>query len=340
MNTLSFDWATKKAFTYYDPQKDKVKELANRIEAFKEFVESLEEKTICLFEAGGSDTLKLMLYREGHVVGTVPGKKARDFRDEMGYEKSDEKDPKTLYEYYEREKCNCFCEKSTHLLPFPFLQFSEQDSKLAEIKILFRSHEDMKKDMVREKLKLIAFKHKHELINANGSIDKFIQYKNDSIEAKEKDVCLLKKELGEKLKEFPIWNDVLKDQKGIGPVIAAGLLAELGGREFKDDGSLKHYCGMIPKKESYQFNRYVKNILFHFTEGVIKHRVPVYREFYDEMKRYYLEKHPDWRPGKVNNFAKKAVSVKFLLDFWKLYSGKCNFIIEKSRNYMPSPEGK
>ena len=337
MKTLAIDWATKKTLTYYDPQKDKVKELANRIEAFKEFAGSLKEKTVCLFEAGGSDTLKLMLYHEGHVVGSIPGKKAKDFRDEMGYEKSDERDPRTLYEFYEREKRSATFEKSTSQMPFPFLQFSEQDSKLAEIKILFRSHEDMKKEMVREKLKLIAFKHKHELINANGSIDKFIQYKNDSIEAKEKDVRLLKKEMGEKLKEFPIWNDVLKDQKGVGPVIAAGLLAELGGREFTNDGSLKHYCGMIPKKESYQFNRYVKNILFHFTECVIKHRVPVYREFYDEMKRYYSEKHSDWRPGKVNNYAKKAVSVKFLLDFWKLYSGKCKPNNEKSITNLPSP---
>lgn len=80
---------------------------------------------------------------------------------------------------------------------------------------------------------------------------------------------------------------------------------------------MKHYAGMVSKNEFHDYNRYVKVILYQFAEQVIRQRTPKWRELYDNMKIFYENKHPDWSKGKVNNYAKKFIETKFLLEFWK-----------------------
>lgn len=318
MRIISFDWATTKEITYYDATSGKVKVLANTLESFEKFLAKLKEPVTMLFEAGGGDTLKIMAFRAGHTVLTVPGIKVKEYRDRSDKIKSDEIDPKTLFEFYEEEGAVSAVHKLGRSCPPSFYPFTEHDASIASLKILFRSHEDMKKEMVREKLKLIAFRRRYELVNVDAAaIEKFSEHKKTSIEAKEKDLALMKKELAKKVPEFPIWRNYLQTIKGCGATIAAGMIAELGGRTFDNDESVKHYAGMIPRAASKTFNRYLKVTLFQFAECIIKARTPLWRPFYDDMKKYYLDRHPDWRPGKVDAYAKKLVETKFLLEFWK-----------------------
>lgn len=344
MRILSFDWATKKALTYYDSKTEKVKEIPNAIEAFEGFFEKLDgKKATMLFEFGGGDTFKIMAYRAGHSVLQVPGKKIKDFRDSKGEEKSDENDARLIYEYYienngggasfglpknvmqrlplstktKGEGAISDMRNSTSPLPSPFYPFQETDADIAEIKILFREHEDLKKDMVREKLKKIAFELKFRIASVSGDrIKKMLFHKNAVTAAKERDVELIKKTLKEKVAKFNVWNNYYKDMKGAGSTIISGLIGELGGRQFESDESLKHYCGMVPKKEFTNYNRYVKAILFQFVEQIIKQRTPEWRELYDNMKIYYAEKHADWSKGKVNAYAMKFIETKLVIDFW------------------------
>jgi len=166
-------------------------------------------------------------------------------------------------------------------------------------------------------LKRFAFKRKFEIAQVAGDrIETMLLQKDIAIVAKEKEVEQIKGILEKKIKQFRVWDHYLKGVKGVGPVIAAGLIGELGGREFESDESLKHYAGMMPRNSSHNFNRYVKVVLFQFVEGIIKNRTPKWRDLYDSMKIFYWNKHDDWRLGKVDAYAKKFVETKFLLEFW------------------------
>jgi len=356
MRILACDWATKKALKIYDSQTKKIKTIQNSIDEFEKFLKDLggsararmrnsvaplPSPIVFLFEHGGGDTFKIMAFRAGHTVLQVPGKKINDYRESLGKEKTDEGDAKLIYDFYEAGAEFSVTEKpmnklprlkdnnggsaanqvrdSIKVLPPSFSLFTEQNADIAEIKILFREHEDLKKDMVREKLKKIAFKRKFEIAQvADDRIKKMLFHKDAAIVAKEKEVEQIKKVLEKKVKQFRVWENYLEGVKGVGPVIAAGLIGELGGRQFdNDDESLKHYAGMLPRSESCNYNRYVKVILFQFAEGIIKQRTPAWREMYDSMKEYYKKKHDDWRPGKIDAYAKKFVETKFLLEFWR-----------------------
>jgi len=175
--------------------------------------------------------------------------------------------------------------------------------------------------MVREKLRKIAFKKKFEIAHVSGNrTNMMLMHKDGAIIAKENELKVLKKILEDKVKGFRVWNKYLVDVKGVGPTIAAGLIGELGGRQFDTDESLKHYAGMIPRNESKNYNRYVKVILFQFAEGIIKARTPVWRDLYDSMKSFYRDKHGDWRPSKVNAYAMKFIETKFLIEFWRKWN--------------------
>jgi len=354
MRILACDWATKKALKIYDSQTKKVKTIQNSIDEFEKFLKTLggsaekkvnnsesrlpSSKVTFLFEHGGGDTFKIMAFRASHQVFQVPGKRINDYRESLGKEKTDEGDAKLIYDYY-MEECFSSNENSVPrlpppdenkggsakknvrnskvLLPPPFLIFTEQNADIAEIKILFREHEDLKKDMVREKLKKIAFKRKFEIAQvADDRIKKMLFHKDAVIVAKEKGVEQIKKVLEKKVKQFRIWDNYLEGVKGVGPVIAAGLIGELGGRQFDSEESLKHYAGMLPRNDSKNYNRYVKVVLFQFVEGIIKQRTPVWRDIYDSMKKFYKKKHEAWRPGKIDAYAKKFVETKFLKEFW------------------------
>ena len=203
-------------------------------------------------------------------------------------------------------------------LPSPFYSFKESDADISALKIVFRQHEDLKKSMVREKNKLSAFKRVFEIANvADKEIEKTIFQLETSIIGKEKAIAGIKKILEKKVKQFEIWNKHLRDIKAVGPVIASGLFRELGGKHFDNDESLKHYAGMVAKKEFHDYNRYIKVVLYQFAEQVIRHRTLRWRELYDNMKAYYQKKHEDWSKGKVNNYAKKFIETKFLVWFWE-----------------------
>ncbi|MBA7485416.1 hypothetical protein ES707_20962 [subsurface metagenome] len=203
-------------------------------------------------------------------------------------------------------------------MPVPFSIFTEQDADIAEVKVLFREHEDLKQSMVRDKNKLFAFETKFRIARvADDRVKKIKENRKQVIVLKERELKQFKRVLEKKVQAFKIWDAHLKDLKAVGPVIAAGLIGELGGRQFDNDSSLKHYAGMVPKSEFHDYNRYVKVILFQFIEGVIKHRTPKWRELYDDIKTFYAKKHPDWSKGKVNNYAKKFIETKFLVWFWE-----------------------
>lgn len=320
MRVLSFDWHKKKALTVYDSKSKNVKEIPNTIEQFEKFLKKLDKKVVMLFEFGGGDTYKILAFRAGHKVIQIIPKAIKDYRVSKGKFKDDVLDARTIYDYFrERGGSATGSMKNISILSLPssFYLFQEQNADIAEIKILFREHEDLKQQMVREKLKLISFKKQFEIARvADERIKKLKFNKEASIIVKEKEVEILKKTLKEKVKQFDVWTKFYENIKGTGSTIIAGLIGELGGRIFDGDNNLKHFAGMVTKREFHNYNRYVKANLFQFAEQVIKHRIPHWRKLYDNMKIFYSTKHPKWTKRKVDNYTKKFIETKFLLEFW------------------------
>ena len=335
MNKIyAIDWATKKNFTVYDGKK--AKSISNTAEEFDKFLDKIggsaisivtkslnkgQPSPILLFEEGGADAQKLKAYRAGMTVLTISGKKIHDYREFLNIEKSDKKDAELIYKFYVKGGGSAsirVTKSSNGTQPSPFRLFHELDADIAEVKILFREHEDLKETMVREKNKLFAFSNKYKLANvASNQGKKIIASKEVSIKEAEKQLRIIKLILENKVKKFPIWKEYLKGIKGVGPVIAAGLIGEIGNKTFDSKEGVKHYAGIIPRAEGCDFNRKLKVTLFQFVEGVIKFKTPKWREMYDSIKVFYAEKHEDWSKGKCNNFAKKFVQSKFLIEYWK-----------------------
>lgn len=364
MKVFSFDWAIKKKLARYDSITNKVKEIANTIEAFEKFLAKLKTPAMMLFEHGGGDTYKIMAYRAGHTVAQVPGKRIKDYRDANNLAKSDAVDAKAIYDYFIKEGGGVAltvskrirismppadakngggtrCRVSARIvgeLPAPFSIFTEQDAEVAEIKILYREHESIKVSMVREKNKLRAFALKFEIARVAGdAVGKIKKEAKIEIASKEKRLTLLKKELAKKVEPFPVWAHY-KDVKGIGPTIVAGLVGELGGRTFDGRAGLKHYAGMMPRADDNNYNRYIKATLFQFAGCIIKARTPKWRPLYDDIKKYYAKKHKDWRPAKVDAHAKKFIETKFLEEFYcNLRGGASAHVFKRIERYLPAP---
>lgn len=296
----SIDWAVRKELRVFDIKKEKLKTISSTVPEFAKFLTSIKDPTNFYFEEGGGDSFKLLARRKGHQVYTILGKKTKEHRDNLGVEKSDEADAVIIG----------LIAKSQ---PEEFYQFRELDDITARISILFKERADTEESLVRQKNKLFALKGRLELIDLDGYKEKVIKRKENIIDALEKEFRLQSKLLGKEVEKHHVWSNYLKDIKGVGAVVGAGLIARIKrASRFTDKYSLRHFAGMIAKKGNQQFDHKLKKTLYHFTEGIIKQRTPIWRELYDNMKEFYKDKHPDWSKAKVNNFAKKFVQTKFL----------------------------
>lgn len=296
----SLDWATRKELRVYDVTKDKLKIIPSTVPEFAKFLTGIKKPDSFYLEEGGGGSFKLLARRKGHQVHTIPGKKTKEYRENIGLEKSDEVDAVIIGQIAKTQ-------------PGEFYQFRELDDVTARIAILFKERADTEESLVRQKNKLFALKDRLELISLDGYKDKVIERKQSIINALQKEFELQSKLLGKEVEKHPVWTDYLKDIKGVGAAVAAGLIARIKrASRFTDKYSLRHFAGMVAKKGDQGFDHKLKKTLYHFTEEIIKQRTPVWRESYDNMKEFYKGKHPDWSKGKVNNFAKKFVQTKFL----------------------------
>ena len=305
MLNYAVDWATKKDLAITKDGK-KVKFIPATIESFDKFLDGLNgDKYQFYFEEGGGDSFKLLANKNGHKVFTTLGKNTDDRREKLGIEKTDENDVKIIFDM---AKDN----------PELFREFALLDVITAKICVLFKIRKDTEENLVRAKNRLFALDKRLELLDLGKDKDKLLEKEKNTIERLEEQFKMQTNTLGKLLQKHPVWNNYLKNEKGIGAVVASGLIAGIKrASKFDDRYSMRHYAGMITKKGNQGFNHQLKRTLYFFIEGIIKARTPIWRELYDNMKIYYGDKHPDWSKGKVNNYAKKFVQTKFLDGLYK-----------------------
>lgn len=298
-------WAIKKELKIFDLEDGRSKTMTPSIMEFSKFLDKIKKENSFYFEEGGGDSFKLLARRKGHQVFTLPGIRTKECREDLKLPKTDENDAvamKLLIKEY----------------PEDFYEFKELDETTARVAIIFKERSDNEKVKVATKLRLFALKNRLELINLNGYEKEIVEKKEAVIEALEEDFELQTKLLEAEVRRHPIWNDYLKGIKGVGPAIAGGLITGIKrASRFDDKYALRQYAGMVTKKGNQKFNHQLKKALFYFSEEIIRQNTPIWRKLYDDMKIYYGDKHPDWKKGKINNYAKKFIQTKFLSELYE-----------------------
>lgn len=138
----------------------------------------------------------------------------------------------------------------------------------------------------------------------------------------------IKSYCAKRLKEYPIYTDWLKDVKGIGPVLASGLLAYIiTPKRFENPSNLWAYAGLhvIDGKaakrkagEKSNWNTKLKTLCWLVGESFVKQKkANKYRELYDRFRAFYDEKFPDESKGHCYAMAKRKTVKVFLANLWE-----------------------
>lgn len=157
---------------------------------------------------------------------------------------------------------------------------------------------------------------------------------------------IIKKSIEKLTKQHP-WGEYLLSIRGVGPVIAGGIIGELCGDIYSsiDKGNIKE-GGKLPKPvlvghgprtfertsdlwayagygvregkaikrttgETSSWNKYLKLLCYKFAENQIK-QGEEYRKIYDERKTYEQSTHPELTKGHIHNRAMRYMIKKFL----------------------------
>lgn len=128
------------------------------------------------------------------------------------------------------------------------------------------------------------------------------------------------------LKTNTLYNAWLKHVKGIGPLLSASLMADLGSPErFQTVGQLWAYAGehvvdgKAPRRkkgEKANWNSNLRMTLFKVSSQFVRIKGCYGRQLYDEYKAYYINRdgpEPKWRPHKR---AMRRVAKDFLRCLW------------------------
>lgn len=128
-----------------------------------------------------------------------------------------------------------------------------------------------------------------------------------------------------------VYTDYLVDVRGIGEILACGLIGEIGRLRGKNGhlgiaaydrvSNLWHFAGLIPgakhiKGEKSSFSSRVRTLCaYDVGESFIKSRSP-YKRLYDERKLYTQVTHPDWSKGHRHQDARRIMVKIFLQHVW------------------------
>jgi len=210
----------------------------------------------------------------------------KDFRDnELKIEKSDENDTKAIWLYYQHH-------------PEKFSEYKGEPV----LKNLYATFKEIQKVRVASK---------NRAWSNGGNINEEV---TKSIASVEKDVI---KKMEKELKKYPVYEQFLKNIKGIGPATASGLISSSGDiKQCEMVSQLWSFFGLHtvngiaprPKKgERLNFDRKKRALVLGVMGDVfIKHKPEPYRSIYDREKERQLK--IEYQPGvlaeKYNGYKK------------------------------------
>jgi hypothetical protein len=163
-----------------------------------------------------------------------------------------------------------------------------------------------------------------------------------------KHLKLLEKEIKDYIDAYVktqlVYTKFLKGIRGIGPILTGGILSWLDPHKAPHVSSFWKYCGLhvvdgegVKRKHGVKldFNLRMRTFTWKIADSFIKHRTPLYRDIYDEVKPREAAKlnHPEVDPkncpmyikcrskGKsckrhIDYRAKRVMVKRFLADLW------------------------
>ena len=126
-------------------------------------------------------------------------------------------------------------------------------------------------------------------------------------------------------KEHPLRVNFLNKVRGIGPVLASGIIAWLSEPILKAEhvSNLWSYCGLAPgserrRGEKLNYNPKLKTFCWKIGQSFIKFRC-FGRKLYEKFKEDVKNKHPDWSKLHIHNYARRKVVKLFLASVWEVW---------------------
>jgi hypothetical protein len=126
-------------------------------------------------------------------------------------------------------------------------------------------------------------------------------------------------------KEHPLRKKYLNHVKGIGGVLASGLIAWLSEPMLKANyvSQVWSYCGLTPdsvrkKNEKLKYNPKLKTFCWKIGQSFIKFDC-FGKKLYDDFKEQAKQKHPDWSKLHLHNYARRKVVKIFIASVWEVW---------------------
>lgn len=116
--------------------------------------------------------------------------------------------------------------------------------------------------------------------------------------------------------------------KGVGPLMAAKLIALIDIRKASTASALWKYAGYAvgkdgradrPKKgEPLGYNKRLKNACWLIGTSFLRANSP-YRKVYDDAREIYAESRPEWSNGRQHSAAMRKMVKRFLAHLWQVW---------------------
>lgn len=153
------------------------------------------------------------------------------------------------------------------------------------------------------------------------------------------------------LRVHPFYNAWLKHVKGIGPLLAASIMSELGSpTRFKTISSLWVYSGLgtnagkavrRKKGQKSNWNPTLKMTAWKVASQFVKTKDCLGRNLYDEYKAYYISKDGEEPKWQSHRRAMRRVAKDFLRCLWLAWMGCLELpVTEPWENWKPWPMPK
>jgi len=303
MNKIYLDWGRRKPHVIIRPTNSPEQIEWVPEEITTEELTKLEPHEIYI-ETGCPYFVKYQLLQAGHRVYQIDGKITKWERTSLDLPKTDEIDA-TLIGMFEQSE------------PALFKELTEKDKQRLYLQFLVGQLDRYTRQCTRLKntdSSLVAEFNKH---------DEYIEQSINFLEER-------KEQLLSRIS--PLTYDemkLLKDIKGVGPVLIADICAWANPDDFH---CLTDYLLTIGYKAIYKRNKQgklvkmkkacrtkAKRTFWQITDSFVKQRTPYWRELYDKRKQEFKEKYPDYRPGKINGMAYNRVSTQFAKHVYKLF---------------------
>jgi len=137
--------------------------------------------------------------------------------------------------------------------------------------------------------------------------------------------------MGQVVTEHPVYERWLKNVRGMGPTLAAQLLAMTGPDEAmaarETVSTLWAFAGMAVKNgkgqrpvagEKLPYNAKLRVLLYNIGGSFLRSGSP-FRKVYDDSRAHYLANRPDWTDGHRHMAAMRRMMKVFLSLYWEVY---------------------